>query len=100
MASDYVGFRMPPDMRAQIETICQATGLTLSEWVRGACYAAISNGANGFGGVEEGYLQGRALAIQLAHAAVDQARALLPGSYEEAIARFGGIAGPGRGGAG
>jgi len=102
MASDYVGFRMAPEMRAQIEAICQSSGITISEWIRGACYAALANTASGLGGVEEGYIAGRSLAVQMCHALLDRAREMLPATYEEALAHFqgGALAGPGRGGAG
>jgi len=95
MATDYVGFRLAADMRAQIEQICLTHGITLSEWIRSACVAALGNTAMGLGGVEEGYAQARGLATQLAHSLINHARDLLPSTYEEFLARYG-IAGPGR----
>lgn len=95
MATDYVGFRLGPELRAQIEQICVTHGITLSEWIRSACVAALGNTAMGLGGVEEGYAQARGLATQLAHSLINHARDLLPPTYEEFLARYG-IAGPGR----
>ena len=87
MARDYVGVRLGEDLRAQIETLCQQSGMNLSEFIRLACHHAVSAGM-GLNGApalaSEGYMQGRALAFEVVRLMVSE----MPHTYEDAIARY------------
>ena len=96
MADKLICFRVPPDLRRAIEEAIAPMGIGISEFMRDLAIRAV-HAAPGLVGPDAGYLQGRAFAIQLAHATIEHARGLLPETFEEAIARFG-LAGPGRGG--
>jgi hypothetical protein len=82
-------FRLPPDLRNQVEIMVQSQGITLSDFYRSLTLSALG-GESGFaGGVSEGYAHARALAGQLARLVVEQAHENLPDTFEEALARLG-----------
>lgn len=94
MARDYIGVKLPPELRAELEEVCLQQGITISEYVRAAILMAMHGG---FNGIDEGYKQGRALAIRMAHGMLTFAEQQMPASFEEYVARFG-LEGPGAGG--
>lgn len=87
MADRYFGVRMPPDLHAAIIAASEAMAVTPSEWVRLACSQMLA-GAQ-FVASDVGFLQARGLAIRMAYGMLEMARAQLPDTIEEAIARFG-----------
>lgn len=93
MATDYklINLRIPVDWYEQILAVCDANGITLSEFVRGVIKPALDGlppGSFHLGGLDEGYRQGRALASKIAHGLLENALASLPDTYEEAVARY------------
>jgi hypothetical protein len=90
VADKLINFRIPIDWVMQINEICEANGITFSEWGRAAFVAAINNtpGDLVITG-SDGYQQARRLAAKLAHELIDVAKDNLPATYEEAVARFG-----------
>jgi len=82
-------FRLPPDLRNQVEIMVGAQGITLSDFYRALTLSALG-GEGGFaGGVTEGYAHARALATQLAGLLLQQAAENLPETFDEALARLG-----------
>ena len=85
MADDYIGFRVPVEVRQQLLQLCAMQGMSLSDYCRSILVAAL-NGTGYLAGVDEGYTQARSLAAQLARYMLDHARATLPETYAEAHA--------------
>jgi hypothetical protein len=81
--------RLPPDLRAAIASAAEASGLTLSEWVRDMLHRIIYNEPPG---IEAGYMQGRALGFTLTRSvlleALGEAAQTVPTSLEEGMARI------------
>src|SRR5262245_27501 len=80
--------KVPAEWFDQIEHLCQINGLNRSEYVRGLIAANLQGMPDGMislGGFNEGYQQGRRLAIHLAHEMLRNARELMPDTYEEAL---------------
>lgn len=92
MASDYVGVRMLPEMRAHAEQLAEQQGMSLSEWLRILIHNAITGELPN---VDDAYRSARGIAIQLAHTLISNAVRDLPDTYEEAVARYQ-MGGPGR----
>jgi len=93
MAKGYIGFRIPAEIETQVAALAESQGITVSEFCRALVLQAITGQTPS---VDEGYMQARGLAIQLAHKLISNAADDLPESYEEARARFD-LSGPGRG---
>lgn len=76
--------QIPDDLHAMIIGECQRDGLSTSELVRKALTFYF------FGqqqlGPDAGYMQARAIATKLAHTAVSVALAMIPQTYEDAVA--------------
>ena len=85
MADVPICIRIPAEWRAQIEVICASTGVTISEFLRSAAAFAMNHGV----GIDEGYMAGRAIGLQMAHVALEQASQALPETYEGAMALLG-----------
>lgn len=87
MAADAViGFRVPHETRAAIDTYCEAHGISITDLYR-SLTEALLNGQISAGSIE-GYKAGRSIAIQLAGILLAQASAALPETLEEAQARY------------
>lgn len=78
-----VSIRIPAEWRAQIESICAVQGVTLSEYFRSALLLQMNSGVSG---IDEGYMAGRMIGLQIAHRALALAGTQLPETYEEALA--------------
>lgn len=86
MSEKYIGFKLPPEMRAAVIERAQAEGINVSEWCR-AQIAQILDGETP--SVDAGYQQARRLAAQMASVVLANARAQLPDTYEEFIEMYG-----------
>ena len=78
-----IAVRLPPDLVAAVDAACAEQGITQSELLR-TLVASWAYGESKLSGPDAGYLQGRAMAAQLAHAALRKALESLPSSPDEA----------------
>jgi hypothetical protein len=89
---DPICLRLPPDMRVAVTQLAEQQGLNISEWIRELIYRAIYGEAPG---VDQGYMQGRALGFQVAlqglQTALFEAEERLPPSAEAALPFLQGI---------
>lgn len=83
MAENYIGLKLPPEMRAGIITRAEMEGITASEWIRAIISRELDSETPS---VDAGYQQARRLATQMAQIAIRQGLASLPESYGEWIA--------------
>lgn len=90
--------RVPEEQIDVIKQVCEANGISVSEYIRGLIEANLNNMPPGtlMLDVNAGYRQARALASRIAHAMINQAAELVPDSYEEALVRYHGLSSPGR----
>ena len=80
-----VAVKLPADLIAAIDAACVEQGITKSEFLRGLVSQWVY-GKSQLSGPDEGYAQARAMASQLAHAALSRALDGLPDSHETATA--------------
>lgn len=78
-----IAVRLPADLAAAIEAACKQHGISASEFLRGLVSQWVY-GQSQLAGPDEGYTSARAMASQLAHAALRKALAELPDSHEAA----------------
>jgi hypothetical protein len=74
-------FRLPIELRRQVDANLSAAGATLSEWYRALTIQALG-GQLGF---EDGYREGRNIALDLTRRLLIGQLNTVPASYEEAI---------------
>ncbi len=86
-------FRLPDELRHAALAHCEALGVGLSELMRELLLRELGSPTIA-ARFDEGYMQGRRLAVRAMHQIVASAAEMLPETYEEAVARFG-LAGPG-----
>ena len=85
MAENYIGMKLPPEMRAQVIDRANEEGISASEWLRAAISRALDDPTPS---VDEGYQQARKLAAQIAAVVIGNAKANLPATYEEFLALY------------
>lgn len=74
--------RLPPDLLAAVTEMADSSGITLSEWLRDMVARLVYGQPLG---IDEGYLQGRALGFRVMHLAFQQAWAQAPKTIAEAM---------------
>jgi hypothetical protein len=79
--------RLAPELRLQVEAICQQTGTTISDFIRAAIFEKLSN--TGAIDVNGAYAAARSLVMPIVRAIFLEASHMIPATYEEAIQRFG-----------
>jgi hypothetical protein len=78
-----IAVRLPGDLASAVDAACAEQNITASEFLRGLVSSWVY-GKTQLSGPDEGYAQARAMASQLAHAALRKALALVPDSHEGA----------------
>jgi hypothetical protein len=77
-----LSLRLPFDLHAAVTQLAETAGVTTSEWLREVIYQAVYNEPQS---ANEGFMQGRALGMQLARHVLSMAYEHLPNSMEEAM---------------
>lgn len=82
-----VCFRVPVGLREQAEALALTLGVSISELMRALLLKELGQPA--LVGVDQGYEQGRRLALHMLQKILGSAVQMLPDTYEEAVHRFG-----------
>ena len=78
-----IAVRLPADLVAAVDHACAEHDISPSELIRGIV-SQWAYGKTQLAGPDEGYAQARDMAVQIAHAAVQQALEALPDSHSGA----------------
>lgn len=86
MSDGIIGVRIDSETRAALDHYCEIHGISISELVRGAI-DQILRGQMSYGGVDQGYKAAKQAAVALAELLLIKAKASLPETFDEAMAR-------------
>lgn len=89
-SSKTVAVRLPADLASAVKLACAQHGMTPSEFLR-SLVSEWAYGKTQLTGPDEGYTEARSMATQLAHAALKDALAGLPGDHQAARTMLQGI---------
>ncbi len=85
MASGPLCVRLPPDLHAAVDSAATEAGVSTAEWIRDILFRVVYSAPPG---VEEGYMQGRRVGLQIARLAIHEAWNQMPDNIEDAMAKL------------